>query len=224
MPKPILVVCGLRREAAIAAGEGLVVLAGGGSSSGLSGRLAELAGSNLAAVVSFGLAGALAPELAVGDVVIGSAVVGVENLGASPLPPDVRSRLAGHGASIRTGGILGVDAPVLDPGAKVALHARTGAIAVDMESHLAAAFAARHDLPFAAIRIVSDAADRALPAVTAAAMRPDGSIDVGSVLRGLARDPRQVPPLIATARDAGLAFRALRRVRGLLGPRFGLDL
>ena len=32
-----------------------------------------------------------------------------------------------------------------------------------MESHVAAAFAAEHGLPFAALRVISDAADRALP-------------------------------------------------------------
>ena len=91
-----------------------------------------------------------------------------------------------------------------------------------MESHVAAAFAARHGLPFGAIRIVSDGADHVLPPAAGTAMRPDGSIDVFGVVRSLARDPGQIPALIATARDAAVAFRALGRVRGLLGLSGGL--
>ena len=45
---------------------------------------------------------------------------------------------------------------------------------------------------------------------------------IQSLLAGLLADPRQLPALIATARDAGRAFRELRRVRGLLGGRLGL--
>ncbi|WP_375460213.1 phosphorylase [uncultured Enterovirga sp.] len=120
--------------------------------------------------------------------------------------------------------LLGVDAPVLGTADKARLRADTGAAAVDMESHIAARYAAAHDLPFAALRAVSDGADHSLPPVAGAAMRPDGSVDVLGVIRGLARDPGQLAALLATARDAGRAFRALRRVRGFLGPGFGLQL
>ena len=41
-------------------------------------------------------------------------------------------------------------------GAKPTLHRTTGALAVDMESHVAARIAARHGLPFAAGRVISD--------------------------------------------------------------------
>ena len=39
----------------------------------------------------------------------------------------------------------------------------TGALAVDMESHVVAHVAARHRLPMVAIRVVTDPAERALP-------------------------------------------------------------
>ena len=42
-----------------------------------------------------------------------------------------------------SGMLLGVSAPVCDPGDKRALHVNTGAIAVDMESHVVAAVGCR---------------------------------------------------------------------------------
>ena len=65
------------------------------------------------------------------------------------------------------GGLAGVEEVVVAQASKAALHSETGAAAVDMESHIAAAYAAEADLPFAALRVISDPADRALPALRA---------------------------------------------------------
>ncbi|HEV7874836.1 MAG TPA: phosphorylase, partial [Enterovirga sp.] len=101
-------------------------------------------------------------------------------------------------------------------------RARTGAAAVDMESHVAAAFAHEHGLPFSALRIISDGANRVLPPVAGQAMRADGGIDLPAVLASLARQPRQLPALLGTAIDAATAFIALRSVSRRLGYGFGL--
>ena len=108
-----------------------------------------------------------------------------------------------------TGAIAASDVMVVDAAAKAALHAATGALAVDMESHVAAAFAAAHGLPFAALRVISDGADRALPKAAQAGMKADGGMDVLAVLRALARDPGQLPALIRTGLEAEVAFRQL---------------
>ncbi len=125
----------------------------------------------------------------------------------------------------RTGPILGSDAMLAEAGAKRAAHRATGALAVDMESHIAAHIADRHGLAFAVARVVSDAADRGLPKAAQAGMAANGRIDLLAVLRALAADPGQLPALIRVGREAGAAFRALGRGRDLLGPRLGrLDL
>jgi nucleoside phosphorylase len=121
----------------------------------------------------------------------------------------------------QAGYVLGSDAIVADADAKAAAHAATGAIAVDMESHIAAAVAARHNLPFAAARVVSDAADRGLPKAALAGMAADGRMDIGAVLKSLAADPRQLPALIGIGFEAEVAFRELGRGRNLLGPGLG---
>jgi adenosylhomocysteine nucleosidase len=108
---------------------------------------------------------------------------------------------------------------VTEPAAKRALHDATGAAAVDTESHIAAAIAAAHGLPFAAFRVVADSVRRGLPPAAAVALAHDGRISGGAVLGSLARTPAQLPLLLRTAIDARTAFRALSRGRRLLGPR-----
>ena len=98
------------------------------------------------------------------------------------------------------------------------LHRDSGAIAVDMESHLAARVARRHGLPFAAARVISDAAQRTLPPAARVGMRLDGGVDLSAVLGSLLMQPWQLPALMRTGWEAEQAFRALLRGHRLLGP------
>jgi adenosylhomocysteine nucleosidase len=99
---------------------------------------------------------------------------------------------------------------------KAALWSETGAAAVDMESHIAAAYAAEVDLPFAALRVICDPAHRALPAVAMAAIKPNGDVDLRKIMRALARDPLVVRSLVSTGIDFNRALRSLRGCRGFL--------
>ena len=81
----------------------------------------------------------------------------------------------------------------------------------------------------ATIRLAREADAPRLAAIYAPAvlngMTPDGGMDLGGVLASLARDPRQLPALIRTGREAERGFKALDNARRLLGPRLGrLDL
>ena len=107
--------------------------------------------------------------------------------------------------------LAGVDAFVMDPAHKAALRQRTGVDVVDTESHVAAHFAMSRGLPFAALRAVSDGAERCLPKAVSVALRPDGNTDVMAVLRSVLAEPAQVPALIHTALEARAGLRALRR-------------
>jgi len=100
-----------------------------------------------------------------------------------------------------------------------------GALAVDMESQVAARFAAMRQLPLAALRVISDDASHALPPAALVAMTPDGGIALGKVLWSLARNPLQLPALIRTGSQSGKAFKKLLGCRRLLGCGLGgLDL
>jgi hypothetical protein len=117
---------------------------------------------------------------------------------------------------------VGVDAPVSDPAIKREWHSSSDAVAVDMESHIAARLAAAHALAFAAARVIVDPAHRAVPAAALAGVRPDGSTDAAAVLRALMATPSEAFGLIRLAADACLARNALQRGRRMFGPRFGL--
>jgi adenosylhomocysteine nucleosidase len=214
----ILIAAGLKREARILQGSEVRVVAGGGDCERLE-RALEDASGGASAIISMGLCGALGESLAPGDWVVATRIVSTEQQFESE-PGWMRS-LAQQLPGARTGAVLGSEVMIADAAAKRAAHIATGALAVDMESHIAAAVAARRGLPFASARVVSDAADRSLPKAAQAGMAADGSMDIWAVLRGLAANPRQLAALIRVGREAETAFRALGRGRDLLGARLG---
>jgi adenosylhomocysteine nucleosidase len=114
------------------------------------------------------------------------------------------------------GGLAGVEQVVAARASKAALRLETGAAAVDMESHIAAAYAAEADLPFAALRVIADPASRALPALARNAIKPNGDIDLRKVLRGVARNPLTLRSLVSTGIDFNRALKSLRGCRGFL--------
>jgi hypothetical protein len=117
--------------------------------------------------------------------------------------------------------LAGIDTIAAHRDAKARLHAATRASVADMESHIAARAARSRGLPFAALRVVSDAAHRTLPPAACVALNPSGGIDAMGVLRSLLRAPQQIPALLRTAWEAEIAFAALFRCHHLLLGGFG---
>jgi hypothetical protein len=111
------------------------------------------------------------------------------------------------------GAIVGVSAPVAQPEAKRALHVSTGALAVDMESHVVASVAAARGLPMTAVRVITDSAMRELPRAALAAMRANGTIDIAALIRSMMKEPSELPMLLRTALDAVIGVAALLRCR-----------
>ena len=217
----VLAVSGLASETEIARGPGVVVLAGGGDTTRLAAEIEDQIRGGVGALISFGIAGGLEPGLTPGTVLIAGAIHdGMTRLVADPAwVADLARALP----RARVAEIAGVDEAVSDVASKAALGGRTGAQAVDMESHIVGRLATRHRLPFTALRVVSDPAERALPPAALAGMAPDGSTDVGAVLLSLLREPRQLPGLIRTALDFRAALEALRASRRGLSPRLAFD-
>ena len=179
--------CAMTVEERIARRLGRTAVVGLGASKGVpEGRL-----------VSFGIAGALSGELAVGTVIYATRVVDVggavlwegEPLGASPA---------------RTGTILGASRIVDDPAERARLHAATGADAVDMESGALA----RSGRLVGCLRAISDTPTHRLGGVAQGAT-PDGGVDVVGFLRGFVREPAVT---MRAARGARRALRSLEKV------------
>lgn len=220
----VLAVVGLSKEARLAAGPGIAVLGTGGDPRRLRATLAEQPSSGLRGVISFGIAGGLDASLAPGDLVVASGiVVDDRRFGTDPaMTARILGMLARSGVHTVSADLTGVDQAVLSVAGKAALRARTRAAAVDMESHVAAAFADRHGLPFAAIRAVCDPADRALPAFVATALKPNGDPDILGVLAAVIGRRASIGELVRLARDSSAAFGTLTRCRHSLGSHLGV--
>jgi len=211
----IIAVCGMEREARIAAGADIVTVVGGSS-----GRLRERLESALAGargIISIGIAGALAPQLRPGDVVVAAAILSSGKRFAADSAWSARlvSRLPG--AILAP--VAGTDTLIASAAEKARMFAATGAHAVDMESHIAAEIAERRGLPFAGLRIIADAATSDLPACASVALTPEGKVSLAAVLGSVVKRPGQIPQMIRMARESNAAFAALFRCRALLGDR-----
>lgn len=209
----LLVVAGLAREARLAVVPDAASIVSGGDPQLLARRLAAVDSAGVDGVLSFGLAGGLDPGLRPGDLVVGTAAIAEQaRFDASDrLTDQLRKAIRSAGLPASDGVFAGVDAPVLTPAAKAALRAKSGARAVDMESHVAGRWAADHGLPFAILRAVGDPAERALPTLAARALTPDGEVALGRVLAGLARAPGDLGALLAAGRDSRSAFLTLEK-------------
>jgi hopanoid-associated phosphorylase len=212
----VLAAVGLQFEARIVAGPGIRTLCLGPHAPAL--HTAVIPGDR--GIISFGICGGLAPRLRPGTCIVASTVWH----GAHVWPADANwsKRLLRTIAGSVSAPLAGCAEPVLDPTDKRNLHAETGAAAVDTESHLVAAAASAHRLPFVAVRVIADDAHCRLPAVALAGRRTDGSIDRLAVLRALAANPAEAPALARVAAQARAARVTLLRVRRRLGADLGL--
>lgn len=218
--RPVLAVCGLAFEAAIARGPGVTAIRGPGAA--VIERLDRLLAADTPAcrgILSFGIAGGLDPGLPAGACVLAEAVVAegdelavderwLRALRAS-LPRAVVGTLAGSGTA------------VVDVKDKARLRQRSGACAVDMESRWAGLAARRHGLPFAALRVVADPAHRSVPACAIAGLGQEGAAALVPLLRTLASNPGELPMLAVLAADTLTALRRLRAARTSAGAAFG---
>ncbi|CAD6549261.1 phosphorylase [Paraburkholderia metrosideri] len=224
---PVIVVTGMAFEAKIARGKGVEVVFAARSDL-LQRALDAAVARGCSGIVSFGTAGGLAPDLKPGSLIIADAVEGP--FGRLETDRSWSDRLA---AAMTAGPLTGrpqrgvmaaVSAPLISAADKHALHRATGALAVDMESHIAGATAVAHGVPFAVCRAIVDPAWRTLPSAATAGLRDDGSTALGPILRELMRQPSQLGALIQVAVDARAARISLVRARQAMTEAGALDL
>jgi hypothetical protein len=151
----------------------------------------RLAARDLAGVIVTGLCGGCAPDLAPGDLVVGSPV------GPTPtgdwLPPSdalaaraVRA-LESAGLRYRIGRLDTTPTIVAMPGAKAHLWRAGRTVAVDMESARVLAWASQTGIPAVAVRAVADGPDDPLPPALLRAVGADGRLRPSAVLAWTAR-------------------------------------
>ena len=175
-------------------------------------------------LMSFGIAGALAPNLKPGDLVLAEAVIAPDGR-RSATDAGWRQRLgrrAGTTWAITVAPVLGQDRAVATAADKRSLFSATTAAVVDMESHGVAAAAEAAGTPLMVVRAVADPAARTIPPSALSGLAPDGRLRALGVIAPLLSRPWEIVALLRLAADAGAAMRTLSRVAALDPVRFAL--
>lgn len=172
-----------------------------------------------ALLLSAGFCGGTGPEVSLGDLVVGSRVVGTPgSFAADPSLLDSATRaLKAMALPFHTGTILTVDQVVYPMQEQQERWRERGVLAVDMESVYLADWAGRHGVPFLTIRVVSDTPSEPWAAEAGRFIRPDGRLKLGALSPHLIRHPLSILRMISLARKLreGTA-RLARGIRALL--------
>ncbi|MFN0041619.1 MAG: nucleoside phosphorylase [Alphaproteobacteria bacterium] len=191
------------------------------------GRAAALAEALLAEgctmLASFGLAGGIDPRLLPGALVLPNRILDADGR-VFETDATWRVRLGALAGAHESGAILGSERALATTADKAHAHARTGALAVDMESHEVARVAHAHGVPFIAVRAVADPAGRGIPTAALHGIAPDGGTRPLAVICATLARPWQLPALLRLAGDSRRAALTLRRVALLGGGALGMDI
>ncbi len=173
-----------------------------------------LAAAGARGLLSFGFAGALDPALAAGAWLLPRAVTDGSGMLHGSCAAWRERLAAAPGASAVDGTLLSCAQPLTTPASKSQARARTGAVAVDMESFAIARVALEQQLQFAVARVVIDTAADPLPQALLRAANARGEVNLARLLSGLAARPADVLALPRLARRYRLALRSLRALAG----------
>ncbi len=198
----VLIVVGMpdEAEAALSANtESTEIVIGTGNFKVLRKKLSEVQLDNIKAVISFGVAGGLNPEISEGSIVLATRSLYRDQV----IEADERLRLFltqqtqdTEGLTVRNGVFLSDDQWLgLEAGESSTLFKTTLADSTDNESFFAAEFAQQKNLPFAGIRAISDGPDVTLPPAASLPFNEDGSPDLSAIFGSIITEPSQLPDL-----------------------------
>ncbi len=112
-------------------------------------------------VISCGFAGALQPDLQVGDLILATEVIDTEGH-CWPIPWPGALPPGDWQPPLKRGRLLTTPQLITDPAKKRELGQRHQALAVDMESAIVASICSRQEISFGCLRAISDRVDTAM--------------------------------------------------------------
>lgn len=211
---PIVVVCALEIERRALAGlerPGVEIHVSGIGPDAAAALGERLTQRPLRAMIATGFCGALIPRLDVGTIVVAEHVVH-ENTGDAFAADDVMLAAAEG----RRGTLVSAGEVARTPADRAALQG----LAVDMESAALARAARDADVPFIAIRAISDRFRDRIPDI-AGMLDHVGRPDRSALIAFALHNPREIPRLIRLGRSAKRASTALTDAVATLLTRLG---
>lgn len=174
--------------------------------------------AGVSGLMSWGCAGGLSPALQAGALCLPESIVTTEGHRWATdahwrhvMAQALNARALFHGTLAHAPEVMSSSA------SKHQLAASTGALATDMESAAVARVAHRHGLPLLVVRSVVDPLRLTLPAVIVDHVDHSGHVPLMPLLRGLARRPADVWPLMRLASGFRAAMTTLRAVTACAG-------
>ena len=164
--------------------------------------LPRYAHQRVAGVIVAGVAGALAPELAIGDLIIDTNSTDADRVAEFMNAMSSQRR-------VRVGPIHTAKELVGSARAKKQLYKETNAIAVDMENIYTRQLAERRKVPWLGIRAISDTAFENISAQVVHFVDGSGTVRPWDLTLSLARKPMLIPQLIRLGRNTQSATRHL---------------
>jgi adenosylhomocysteine nucleosidase len=197
----------------LALGEGSLLAISGIGRVAAAAAAQALVDAGVSALMTFGMSGGLDPKLKPGSVVIPCELLSSDGARYVTCRAWREQVVAAVSAlcAVTEGNLLTSSHALETPADKAAAFRNTGAAAVDMESAAVAQIAAKHSLPFIAVRVIADTAYDKLPRAVVAASRA-GRVQFARLIGGLILAPREIPSLLRLAQRYRIAMRSLRSI------------
>ncbi|MDT8425062.1 MAG: phosphorylase [Methyloprofundus sp.] len=204
----------IKQGECIAVAENTIVTLSGSGSENAQIAAQTLITKGATQLISWGCAGALAPHLKAGDLIIPEHILTQDNNlitthteWSNPIAERLKNSLKYY-----TGTLLESDSVVALADAKNELYQTSRALAVDMESGAVARTAEQAQIPFIALRSIVDPANLDLPQAINHAMTKHGLISIPKLLLYLCTHPNEIPRLIQLGLNFNAASKTLKHI------------
>jgi adenosylhomocysteine nucleosidase len=186
-------------------------------------ELEEHVPANVGGILSIGICGGLAPSIPNGNsLVVGQTVI-CDNL-ITPEGSIIPDREWGQRIVEKTKAYKcnwwssGVFSNTNTPEGKQDLYKKTGCQVVDVDTYWIGKFSQKHNIPFQALRVISDSSSDTLPDLARDSLNNDGTLNLLGFFDIL--NPLQLPILMKTLANFVVATNILSRAAEDCGPHF----
>lgn len=196
----------------------LLIVSGIGSNNATA-AAEELIKNGAQALISWGTAGGLSPNLKSGDVLIPDSVQTTDQKSYktdSAWRRKIIDKIS-FDLKVHNGLLIQTNDVIKNPNQRYQLHKITNAIAVDMESGAIAKVAGQNNIPFLIIRTIVDPYNESIPNSALSNIDQFGRAKILPLIGNLLRKPTDIPKLITLGSHFNQARKTLQHISQLLG-------